>query len=169
MAKADSRTHPLRSWKLRNFKSIAQADLKLAPLNVVVGPNSSGKSSLLQSILLFVQAVQAQAYGANFPLNGPLVSLGNFTDVLTVGAESQETVIGGELASSEGQSSWRRYTPWSFYGRGRTTVDWEIGLSGKADNEPGAAKISYIAFEGKLEQAGNLPQATITLNLRRSQ
>ena len=51
--------HPLLRWRVRNFKSIGTADLELAPLTVLVGANSTGKSSLLQSMLLAAQAAGA--------------------------------------------------------------------------------------------------------------
>src|SRR5436190_1107607 len=87
----------LRKWRLQNFKSIRQADLELGPLTIVVGPNSSGKSTLIQSILLAVQAAQARQVGETFPLNGPLVSLGSFDDVLSFGASDQSISIGGSF------------------------------------------------------------------------
>lgn len=37
--------------KIRNFKSLSAEDLQLSPLTVLTGRNSTGKSSLLQSIL----------------------------------------------------------------------------------------------------------------------
>lgn len=49
----------LRTWAVRNFKSIAEMDpLDLAPLTIVAGANNSGKSSLLQSILLISQTLR---------------------------------------------------------------------------------------------------------------
>lgn len=100
MTKAWQAQYPsLRSWTLRNFKSVAHADLQLAPLTLVVGANSAGKSSLLQSILMMAQASNEETPGA-FPLNGPLVGLGAFkearTDLPT--REGDDIKIGGEIA-----------------------------------------------------------------------
>jgi predicted ATPase len=40
----------LKSWSIENFKPIVNSgELKLAPVTVFAGLNSSGKSSLLQS------------------------------------------------------------------------------------------------------------------------
>ena len=51
---ADSpRTMITRIWA-RNFKSIKELDLELGPLTVLVGPNASGKSNVLD-ILRFIQ------------------------------------------------------------------------------------------------------------------
>ena len=74
--------HPyqLRRIELRDFKSVAQADIELRPLTVVVGANSSGKSTLLQSILAVTQAVRSLTAAAEFPLNGEFVRLGTFDE-----------------------------------------------------------------------------------------
>ena len=42
---------PLRAWKVQNFKSIREAELSFAPLTILVGANSSGKTSLIQSMI----------------------------------------------------------------------------------------------------------------------
>lgn len=141
----------LRSWKLSNFKSVKDADIDLAPLTLVVGANSAGKSSLLQSILLMAQAAEEVSSGG-FPLNGPLVGLGKFSEALTDIDPTAEDVIrlGGELvlpyptgrnriffrdlelaeADAEGSSSDRRLR--SFL--------WELGL--KPDPEGSGALIA---------------------------
>lgn len=74
--------HPyqLRRVELRDFKSVADASVELGPLTVVVGANSSGKSTLLQSILAVTQAVRAGTSSAEFPLNGKFVRLGTFDE-----------------------------------------------------------------------------------------
>jgi hypothetical protein len=54
--KWENKLTSLRSWKIESFKSVAHnAHIDLAPLTVVVGANSSGKSTLIQSILLMAQ------------------------------------------------------------------------------------------------------------------
>jgi len=45
----------LSKIKIGNFKSIKDLDLKLAPLTIFVGPNSSGKSNVLESIAILAQ------------------------------------------------------------------------------------------------------------------
>ena len=78
----DTIGHPyqLRRIELQDFKSVAQAAVDLRPLTVVVGANSSGKSTLLQSILAVTQAVRSRTAGAEFPLNGEFVRLGTFDE-----------------------------------------------------------------------------------------
>lgn len=74
--------HPykLRSIEIEDFKSISHAAVEFHPLSIVVGANSSGKSSLLQVILAISQAVRSQSPGAAFPLNGEYARFGKFSE-----------------------------------------------------------------------------------------
>ncbi|KAA0086691.1 hypothetical protein CIW52_01905 [Mycolicibacterium sp. P9-64] len=98
MSKAWRDVPALRSWHLHNFKSVADAELDLAPLTLVVGANSAGKSSLLQSILLVAQAA-AETTPGGFPLNGPLVGLGEFIEARSDFEDraGENISIGGKL------------------------------------------------------------------------
>jgi predicted ATPase len=84
--------HPyqLRRIELQDFKSVAQASVDLKPLTVVVGANSSGKSTLLQSILAVAQAVRSDTSSAEFPLNGEFVRLGTFEETRNFLSEQAE-------------------------------------------------------------------------------
>ena len=73
--------------RLSNFKSIKQTEepqeIKLAPLTLLCGENSSGKSSLLHSILLLTQAISSNKESNDtFPLNGNLIKLNEFKNIL---------------------------------------------------------------------------------------
>ena len=99
--------HPyqLRRIELRDFKSVAQADVELRPLTVVVGANSSGKSTLLQSILAVTQAVRSRTASAEFPLNGEFVRLGTFDETRNFLAEQTngQMEVAFRLAAGSGQ------------------------------------------------------------------
>jgi predicted ATPase len=88
--------------RLKNFKAVSQADVELSLLTVLVGPNSAGKSTLIQSLLLQSQAAESDVTGDLYPLNGPRVRLGDFNDVLWAGAAEEAAgahiAFGGELA-----------------------------------------------------------------------
>lgn len=43
--------------KIEGFKGIQKADIDLAPFTVIIGPNASGKTSVLEAILLWVLGV----------------------------------------------------------------------------------------------------------------
>jgi predicted ATPase len=66
----------LTNLRVENFKSIRELDMNFSDLNILVGPNSSGKTSVLQTLALLKQSVDF----LNF--NGDLVNLGKFKDAV---------------------------------------------------------------------------------------
>ena len=87
----------LTEWTIGNFKSIGRpVTLRLAPLTVLVGANSSGKSTLLQSILMIAQTLQVESPRALI-LNGQLVRLGYAADIVHEGRRNPMT---GSYAST---------------------------------------------------------------------
>ncbi len=84
----------LKSWHIENFKAIVDSgDLKLAPVTVFAGLNSSGKSSLLQSILMISQTLSNRLADRPLIPNGPIVQLGTFRDILNEDASSPVLTI----------------------------------------------------------------------------
>lgn len=83
----------IREWRITRFKSIAATEvLPFRPLTILAGPNSSGKSSVIQSILLIAQSLASQVPERQLVLNGELVKLGTFDDVHN--QQSTERAIG---------------------------------------------------------------------------
>lgn len=100
----------LSSIGLRNFKCFRAADVELAPLTVLAGLNSSGKSSLIQPLLLLRQSQTGTIPPASLRLTDGLTALGEARDVLHHGAD--EDVIGFALEWSDGRSAtWRFAAP----------------------------------------------------------
>jgi predicted ATPase len=85
----------LRTWQVSHFKSIRKMSgpLEFAPLTVFCGSNSSGKSSLLQSILLFKQTLQKEIEAPRMALNGALVRLGSFGEIRTNGTDGEISCV----------------------------------------------------------------------------
>jgi predicted ATPase len=54
----------LRRVRLRNFRSIAECDVRLGPLTVLVGANGSGKSSFLDALRFVRDALESSPYQA---------------------------------------------------------------------------------------------------------
>ncbi len=65
--------------KIVGLKSIHQLELKCRPLNLLIGTNSSGKSTILQGLLLVAQNIEKPV-----GLNGKLVALGNYREAVCV-------------------------------------------------------------------------------------
>jgi predicted ATPase len=75
--------HPLTSWTLRGFRSIRdQTTFELGGLTLLVGANSAGKSSVLQSLLMCAQTLGNPLADRPLVLNGPLVRLGLAEDTV---------------------------------------------------------------------------------------
>jgi predicted ATPase len=71
-----------------NFKSWAAADLECAPITGIFGTNSSGKTTLIQFVLLLKQTKDATDRAISLELNGALVQLGTIKDVIRAHDES---------------------------------------------------------------------------------
>ncbi len=79
----------LKSLKLENFKSWPSADLECGRITGLFGTNSSGKTSLIQFLLLLKQTKDATNRRISLDLNGPYVNLGVFRDLIHRHAEDQ--------------------------------------------------------------------------------
>ena len=74
----------LTHLRLKNFKSWKDTgDIALRPITAIFGANSSGKSALIQSLLLLKQTAEASDRNLTFHFGGPnaLVDLGDFASV----------------------------------------------------------------------------------------
>ena len=89
----------LTKWKLFNFKSVQrETELSLAPLTIFAGPNSSGKSTWIQSILLISQTLASKVPSpAAVVLNGHFAKLGQFDDLKSYNSEADQILIGWEI------------------------------------------------------------------------
>ena len=72
----------LNAIQLKNFKCFADLHIDLGGLNVFSGLNGMGKSTVIQSILLFKQSQEQGSPLQQIYLNGNYVSLGTGQDVL---------------------------------------------------------------------------------------
>ncbi len=114
----------ITQWRLFNFKSVkSDTTLSFGPLTIFAGPNSSGKSTWIQSLLLLSQTISNRVRSRSVVLNGSLTRLGQFDDLKSYGGDANEIVIGCEceprgdstIMTLEGpQSTGRRMV---FYGR----------------------------------------------------
>ncbi len=96
----------LTKWKLFNFKAIQQeTELTFKPLTIFAGANSSGKSTVLQSILLIAQTLSNAVTNRPIVLNGDLVRLGQFDDLKSLGSEASQITIGWELKPTEARAT----------------------------------------------------------------
>src|SRR4051812_39433976 len=77
--RARSGVDMFRRIHLSRFKSIkSDASVDLSQLTVITGANSSGKSTVLQALLLLAQTARHTGADRQLVLNGPLTRLGEF-------------------------------------------------------------------------------------------
>lgn len=159
----------LRSISLRNFKSVQAADLELSGLNLLVGANSSGKSSLIQSILFLAQNARnmsEQASHGRMELNGALVGFGSFEETLCRYSSSEDKFIGlsgtFQLATRNiNRRSQRMIDP--HFSRKLKTLEWsmELAPSNSLDVDVISSRVSSTRYleDGdeieKIEYTGN--------------
>ncbi len=92
----------ITKWTVSNFKSIVgETPLSLAPLTLFAGPNSSGKSTVLQSLLLVSQTLSHKVGSRSVVLNGTLTRLGQFDDLRSYEGEFDQITVGWECHPTE--------------------------------------------------------------------
>jgi len=70
----------IESYQLRNYKSVKNSgEISLDSTSIILGPNSSGKTNLVEPLLLLKQSMDSR--GMDLTLNGQDIKLGNYTDI----------------------------------------------------------------------------------------
>lgn len=84
----------LRTFRLRNFKSIKDTgEIQLGGITILVGPNSSGKSSVIQALLAGRQTARIPTEGALVLADDHGFNLGSFPEVARKGVTPQLITI----------------------------------------------------------------------------
>ncbi|MGI9250300.1 MAG: DUF3696 domain-containing protein [Pseudohongiellaceae bacterium] len=98
----------LTEIELKQFKCFEHLTLPLRPLTVLSGVNASGKSSVMQALLLLHQTTQAGEYKDRLILNGSAVNLGTVTDVVNQasGRDTIEIGLRAQYGKEEARFRW---------------------------------------------------------------
>lgn len=153
--------------KVKNFKSLRDIDLPLGPLNVLVGPNMSGKSNILD-VLRFLQEVcfpQAGTKGVSYAL----AQRGGGSEVLWKGGEEKLISIALEGADDSEPQTKYKYLIELIAGSGDfVTIQDEslkISVSGKEEVElilrPASGKVNLSNADGKIAGGIGQPGASV--------
>lgn len=98
----------LKSIKLTNFKSLDMAEsLSLGKLSIICGSNSSGKSSVIQSLLMLSQTLSSRYSEDAVVLNGHLTRLGSFEDIKSHNSRLRHIVLEFDVEISK-ESPWSK-------------------------------------------------------------
>ena len=94
----------INKWILNNFKSInKETELEFRPLTIFTGANSSGKSTVLQSILLVTQTLQNPIASRSVVLNGRIKKFGSYSDIVYGRDHSLNLKIGFALKNEDNE------------------------------------------------------------------
>ncbi len=107
----------LNRLDLTKFKCFELLKLPLAPLTLLSGSNASGKSSVLQSLVLLHQTMKDHEWSNRLMLNGDALRLGTVTDVVDKVNGRQMFEIGIDDSST--------YYSWGFSGE-RSDMSMEV-------------------------------------------
>jgi predicted ATPase len=92
----------IRSWTLEYFKSVFEkTKLEFAPLTIFSGANSSGKTTIIQSLLLTTQTLQNSVNSRPIILNGHIIKMGSFDDIVSNGHKNKSILIDFNLTPME--------------------------------------------------------------------
>ncbi|WP_044323180.1 AAA family ATPase [Pseudomonas amygdali] len=73
----------LTALDIKNFKAFSEwQSLTLAPITLIYGPNSSGKSSIIHSIMLLKQSLTRPSTQGGLVSNGEYVDLGDYSSMV---------------------------------------------------------------------------------------
>lgn len=130
----------LRSIRLQNFKCFADQTVALGPLTLLTGQNGTGKSSVIQSLLLLKQSFELIPRG--LLINGDLVSLGTAADVLYEGATSDVVTL---TLDEDGGPPEDRVRSWAFDATERDTDI--LRFETPPEDSPRLHQMKYLAAE----------------------
>lgn len=89
---------------LRHFKCFEALRLPLRPLTLLSGSNASGKSSVLQALVLLHQTMREHEWSQRLMLNGEIIRMGTVADIMDQLSPRDVYEIG--LVSDEGEYQW---------------------------------------------------------------
>ena len=118
---------------IENFKSIGSVkDFDLRPLTVLAGINSSGKSSLLQAVLLLKQSVEGDTKDL-LKLSGPYVETTSLTDLVRMKKKGGQMVFSMTIEGVQLPSQYRQ-VDFSPNGNELTRVEFELVFTANGQN-----------------------------------
>lgn len=89
----------INNLSLKNFKCFEEVEVEFAPITLLTGANSSGKSSLIYSLLAVLQTEQFPFY---LSPNGKYVNLGSFEEMIWRGTIEEDFEITLKLKRRSG-------------------------------------------------------------------
>ena len=112
---------------LRHFKCFETLKLPLQPLTLLSGGNASGKSSVMQALVLLHQTMQEHEWSLRLMLNGETICLGTAADVID--QEHGHRGFGIELIYKKEKEKREKSYSWLFSGERGDMAMHVVGVS----------------------------------------
>ena len=91
----------LKRIKLRNFRAFKTLDIELSKINLLFGPNNSGKSAIISSMNVIAQTLESADPVVPLLLVGSRVDLGTYRDAVYNNHPELPITFGFEFTSSD--------------------------------------------------------------------
>src|SRR5438876_4965113 len=150
--------------RIRNFKSLSDTgDLKIKPLTFLLGPNSAGKTSILQALLLLRQTIDSRDMKNPLIINGSYVTLGSYRDLIF--KHDIHNRLGIELGlAPRGPANFAYLREFRELRAGRVQLD----FSCKFGYNKRAMSVHVENLSYYLRQVGGLPNGSLQLHVIKS-
>jgi predicted ATPase len=136
----------VRNLHLTNFKSVTDDGADLKALTVIVGSNSAGKSTLMQSLLLLSQSLGSDEITNHLSLNGSLVDLGYMGDVKNHSAMPDDSVCISVVLTALQQSDFDfEFVPDEPSAHSQRRIHLEVGFNDSDDS--GYPTVTRVALD----------------------
>ena len=134
-----------RQLRLSNFKAFGDPQVvPLAPITLIFGPNSAGKSSIIQSLLLLSQSVSEGPFGADRLLfSGEQVDLGTCLSAIHRHDPALRMQLGFSFSPPRARS---RQGPERLHLDNIRNIDIEVSITGNGRDEHADASISRVTY-----------------------
>ncbi len=139
----------LTQLELRHFKCFRALNLPLGRLTLLSGSNASGKSTVLQAIVLLHQTIREHEWSTRLLLNGSELNLGTVRDVVDKVSGRQAF----ELAVMDNEATIR----WNFKGEDRRDMSVPVSEVRAGENEESCpSRLQFLLPEAAAAQFQSL-------------
>lgn len=156
----------ITNMSTEKFKSfISTGQLQLRSVTLLAGQNSSGKSTLIQILLMLKQTLDSPMFNEPLVLNGALVSLGTYRDVLNY-LVSPEEGFNLSIGITTNESPGRYLGSRRFGPNGRVgSIDLRLGFIGSKAPNGGYGSSPQL---DNLDIDGTLDDTNFSVSFKRS-
>lgn len=152
------------SLTLENFKGFSKPNaMKLAPITLIYGPNSSGKSSIIQALMLLKQSITRPSENGGLASTGEYVDLGTYSSMVNNHDTNRDIKFSVEYKPCHSVSN--GFSLGSFFGNSHNrTHDFIYSLSGKECKNKNESFTYLKKISSKVTSKGN-KNPTLDLDL----